>query len=346
MSQSGGKLSSRRGAGARPNRRDVLRILAVAGAAGATWKLGLWPFGRSSSVTRSRVLMGTTVNLTVLGDDREAAEATVEATLRRMSELEALLSRYLPDSEVSRLNTQGRIEVASDALLDVLQVAERVSGLGDGAFDITVQPLLELYREAGLQQLPAGEAIEQARAHVGHRSVRIDGRTVTLERPEMRITLDGVGKGYIVDQGVAVLNESGFSSVFVEAGGDLMAGGEKASGKPWRVGIRHPRPGLAMLARFDASNRAVATSGDYMQPFTSDYAQHHILDPRTGFSAPELASSTVIAADAATADALATLTMVLGSTRGRALLEDLPDTEGYLVSKNLEVTTTSGFKTV
>jgi len=80
-----------------------------------------------------------------------------------------------------------------------------------------------------------------------------------------------------------------------------------------------------------------------MQPFTSDYAQHHILDPRTGYSAPELASSTVIAAEAATADALATLTMVLGARRGRELLESLPGVEGYLVSKQLDVTRTSGF---
>ena len=83
-----------------------------------------------------------------------------------------------------------------------------------------------------------------------------------------------------------------------------------------------------------------------MQPFTPDYTQHHILDPRTGFSAPELASSTVIASDAATADALATLTMVVGPRKGRELLEDLPDCEGYFVTKNLEVTRTSGFAVV
>ena len=87
----------------------------------------------------------------------------------------------------------------------------------------------------------------------------------------------------------------------------------------------------------------MATSGDYMQPFSRDYAQHHILDPRTGYSAPELASATVVASDAATADALATLAMVLGPRRARELLEDLPDCEGYLVSKDLEVTRTSGF---
>lgn len=122
-----------------------------------------------------------------------------------------------------------------------------------------------------------------------------------------------------------------------------MAGGHRLSGGPWRIGIRRPRPGLALQARFEARERAVATSGDYMQPFTADFAQHHILDPRTGRSAPELASATVLAPDAATADGLATLAMVLGPRRARALLEDLPGCEGYLVGKGLEVTRTSGF---
>jgi thiamine biosynthesis lipoprotein len=332
----------------RVTRRHVLRILAVGGAAGVAWKLGVFRRGRTASVHRSRVLMGTRVNLTLVGEDREAAEAAAEATLQRMADLESLLSRYRKDSQVSRLNTAGRIDNASDALLDVLELAQRVSVLGEGAFDVTVQPLLDLYRDRleRAARLPAAEDVERVVARVGHRGLRVGGRSVTLERPGMSITLDGVGKGYIVDRGVALLAQRGFANVFVEAGGDLVAAGDKGSGAPWRVGIRGPRQGLALQARFDTRNRAVATSGDYMQPFTPDYAQHHILDPRTGYSAPELASSTVVAADAATADALATLTMVLGPTRGRELLEALPDCEGYLVSKDLEVTRTTNFSVV
>jgi thiamine biosynthesis lipoprotein len=142
---------------------------------------------------------------------------------------------------------------------------------------------------------------------------------------------------------VDVLRGRGFGDVIVEAGGDLVAGGVRGDGTPWRIGIRAPRPGLALTARFEAANRAVATSGDYMQPFTDDYSQHHILDPRRGYSSPELASATVAAPTAALADALATLTMVLGPRRGRALIEDLPDCEAYFIAKDLEVTRTSGF---
>ena len=331
-----------------PTRRDALRILAVGGAAGVAWRLGLFSRSGLRPVTRSRILMGTGVHITVIDDDRDAAEAAVEAALRRMAGLEDLLSRHRADSELSRLNTEGRLAEASGPLLDVLRLADRISRLGDGAFDVTVQPALDLYRDhaQGNRALPTAAAVEQAMARVGHRALRIDGNSVTMERAGMRVTLDGVGKGYVVDRGVAELRQRGFTSVFVEAGGDLVAGGDKGSGTPWRIGIRSPRPGLALQARFDARDRAVATSGDYMQPFTPDYTQHHILDPRTGYSAPELASSTVIASDAATADALATLTMVLGPRAGRELLEDLPDCEGYFISKNLEVTQTSGFAMV
>ncbi len=328
------------------SRREVLTIMAVGGGAGLAWGLGL--FGRSGDVVRaeSRQLMGTRVNLTAVGDDREAAEAAVEATFARMSELESQLSRFRPESEVSRLNRTGRVEGASDGLIDVLRLADRISQMGDGAFDITVQPLLDLYRSqlAKHHRLPPAEVVEITLEGVDFRSVQVRGRTVALARSGAAITLDGIGKGYIVDQGVAVLRARGFANVLVEAGGDLVASGQRAPGRPWRVGIRRPRHGARGLqAHVDAQDRAGTTSGDYMQPFTPDFAQHHILDPRTGSSAPELASSTVIAPTAALADALSTLTMALGPRRSRELLEDLPGCEGYLVTKDLRVVTTSGF---
>ena len=331
-----------------PTRRDALRIVAFGGAAGLAWTLGAARPSRLRPVVRSRVLMGTGVQLQVVGDDPEAAAEAANAALDRMAALESQLSRYRADSEVGRLNAAGRLEDASGALLDLLRLADRISRLGEGAFDITIQPVIDVHRSQLRHggELPSPARIERALARVDHRAVRIQGTTVTLERGGMQITLDGIGKGYVVDRGVEVLRERGFGGVFAEAGGDLVAGGESGPGEPWRIGIRSPRRPLSLQARFDTRDRAVATSGDYMQPFAADYSQHHILDPRSGYSAPELASSTVVAGDAATADALATLVMVLGPERGRALLEDLPDCEGYLIRKDLKVVQTSGFGTV
>jgi len=327
-------------------RREVLTIVAVGGGAGLAWSLGLFGRSRGAVVTRSRQLMGTVVNLTAVGDDREAAEAAVEAALGRMSELESQLSRFRSESEVSRLNRTGRVEGASDDLIELLRLADRISRLGDGAFDVTVQPLLELYRKqlAEHHRLPPPTAVEATLERVDYRNVHIQGRNVSLARSGAAITIDGIGKGYIVDQGVAVLKARGFPNVLVEAGGDLLASGQRAPGRPWRIGIRRPRHGARGLqARVDARDRAVTTSGDYMQPFTPDFAQHHILDPRTGSSSPELASSTVVAPTAALADGLSTLTMALGPRQSLALLEDLSGCEGYLVTKDLRVVMTSGF---
>jgi thiamine biosynthesis lipoprotein len=305
--------------------------------------------------------MGTGVHLTVLGEDREAAAAAADASLAHMAGLEGLLSRYRTDSEVGRLNASGKLAEASPALLDVLGLADRIHRMGDGAFDVSIQPLLDLYRDRlGRGAGPPGPAaLEAVLERVDQGALQVRGRSIESRRPDLSITLDGIAKGYVVDRGVALLTGRGFANVFVEAGGDLMAAGDKGPGRPWRIGIRSPRPGrpwrigirsprpgISIQARFDARNRAVATSGDYMQPFTADYAQHHILDPRTGTSAPELASATVVAPDAATADGLATLVMVLGPRRGRELLEDLSGCEGYLVGKDLEVVRTSGFAVV
>lgn len=329
------------------SRRQVLKIVAAGGAAGLAWQLGLLGRARSAAVSRSRQLMGTVVNLTAVHDDREAAEAAVEATFVRMAELEGRLSRHRSDSELSRLNRAGRIDSASGGLIELLRLADRISRLGDGAFDVTIQPVWELYRShlAAHHELPPQAAVEHALESVGYRSLRIEGASVSLGRPGMAITLDGIGKGYIVDQGVAVLKQRGFPNVLVEAGGDLVASGQRESGTPWRIGIRSPRAGIPKLqARVDAQDLAVTTSGDYMQPFTPDFAQHHILDPRTGSSAPDLASATVTAPTAALADGLSTLAMTLGARRSQELLEDLPGCEGYLVTKDLDVAKTSGFR--
>jgi len=341
------RAAERRAGGAAPSRRSVLRILAVAAGGVVAWRFGRW--ARSAEpIVRSRALLGTWVHLTVVGTDREEAAAAADRALGRMYGLERLLSRHRPDSELSRLNDAGRIDGASDALLDVLHLAENVSSIGEGAFDVTIAPVLELHRrhQARTGRPPDASEIERMLEYVDHRGVRVDGRRVMLARPGMRLTLDGIGKGYVVDRAVDELRSCGFDNVLVDAGGDLVAGGNRGDDRPWRIGVRHPRPGASLVGRFEARGVAVATSGDYMQPFTSDYALHHILDPRTGFSAPELASSTVVAPDAATADALATLIMVLGPRRGRALLEELPGCEGYFLTKRLEETRTSGFELV
>lgn len=330
-----------------PTRRQALRILGLSAAAAGALAVGRRGAFSTQAVTRSAWLMGTATRLTVVGTDRDEAGAAADATLAEMARLEAILSAYRPDSPLSRLNATGRLADPEPALLAVLTLGERIARLGEGAFDLTVQPLLDLYdARRGGPSLPSPAAVEAARALVDHRGVRLEAAAVTLARSGMRITVDGIATGYILDRGTEVLRAHGFTNVLIDVGGDIVARGERSPGRPWRIGLRNPRPGPTLLGTFEVRDGAVATSGDYLHTFASDFTRHHIVDPRTGWSPPELSSATVIAPDAATADALSTLAFVLGARRGRDLLETLPGCEGCFLDKELRMTRTRGFRLV
>ncbi len=327
-------------------RRRLLQLGAVAGVVGSVLYLS---FGRSPSPTAvrySQPLMGTTVNLTVCGADDEFCRTAITACIHRMETLSSMLSTYVADSPLSNLNRRGVVHNAPPELLEVLRMSRELSELTDGAFDPTVLPLLGLYRrfkQSGT--LPDRSVIEEKLQLVDYRYILIeDPATIRLARQGTGITLDGIAKGYIVDQGVAALQASGVTDAYVEAGGDLMVIGRRQDGQAWHIGIRNPRSdNLQHMDTIDLSDRAIATSGDYLQYFTDDRTAHHIIDPRTGFSPLQIASSSILAPTVARADGLATATMVLGAERSLALLETLPDCEGYFFDKELNKYSTKGF---
>ena len=328
------------------SRRQALKIIGISAAASAAWKLGLTARDRNLiEASESRVLMGMVVNLTVIGASRNEAKTAVAAALNHMVELETILSRHMPNTELSRLNRNGELHNASQPLLDLIAQSAQISDISDGAFDITVKPLLDLYQaHHSRRELPSETAVAETLPLINYQNIQVNGRTITFATPGMGITLDGIGKGYIVDKGTAVLRQYGFTNVMVEAGGDLMASGKKDTVQPWRIGVQSPRLlGEAVLEKFNLSNQAAATSGDYMQPFTTDLSQHHILDPRTGRSAPELASVTIVAPSVMLADSLATTVIILGSEEGLKLINQLAHTEAYLVTKKMQTIHTDGF---
>ena len=336
----------RRSVKERISRRQFLKIMGISAAASVTWKLGVTTGELSLiEVSESRVLMGTVVNLTVIGKDKDAAAAAVSATLEQMAKLEATLSRHQPDSELSKLNRDGHLDNASQPLLDLIAQSRQISDISKGAFDITIKPLIDLYQDYQKQNLlPPETLVAETLQLINYQNIQINDQTIAFAKQGMGITLDGIGKGYIVDAGTAVLREHGYRNVLVEAGGDLMASGKKNANQPWQVGLQNPRSQAnQLLAKFSLNNQAAATSGDYMQPFTADMRQHHILDPRTGYSAPELASVTIKAPSAMLADGFATAVAVLGSQAGLETLDKLPHAEGYLVKKNMQIVETEKF---
>nr|WP_320012256.1 FAD:protein FMN transferase [uncultured Desulfobulbus sp.] len=325
-------------------RRKFLQILAVAGAAGALYGYGVLRAEKPAQVVRqSRSLMGTQINLIAYGPDEDQCLRAIHDTFSRMETLEGVFSRYLPESAVSLLNAQGHLEVAPEDLMQVLNLAETISQATEGAFDVSVLPLLRLYDQG---QLPSAGKIAEVLPLVDYQRIKREGQGVYFSRKGMGVTFDGIAKGYIVDQGVDALQKAGFANVYVEAGGDLMVSGTKPAHLPWRIGVQNPRAEStqAMTVLELGKPLAVATSGDYMQPFSKDLRNHHILDPRKGLSPPELASATVTAPSVALADGLATAAMVLGHAQAIALLQQFDDCEGLFIDKQLNTFKTSGFQ--
>ncbi|MAH21332.1 MAG: thiamine biosynthesis protein ApbE [Thaumarchaeota archaeon] len=331
-------------------RRNFLRVTAigtgilVAGGIGIKQLLSnSVPEFRRHSETRE--LLGTLITITLIDTDESRAVNTVESTFAEIERLSGLLSRHDFSSELSHLNNDGRLIGASSELISVLKRARYYAELTGGAFDVTVGPLVDLYSAhfARYHAPPDATAVAGAQQLVDYRMITIKGSDVTLAKPGMGITLDGIGKGYVVDQAVALLKARGMARVLVEAGGDLALRGLRQDGHPWRVGIHHPRALSGYYQVLEQSSGAVATSGDYEAAFTADFRYHHIVDPRTGSSPMGLSSVTVLAGDAASADALSTAALVLGMTEGLKLLEQLPGVEALLIDKQVTSRATSGF---
>ena len=324
-------------------RRQFLKIIVASSAIGLAWKLGVENLSPGLVIRETRLLMGTIINLVIISENRESASAAIEACFKSMSELESVLSRFQPESQVSKLNRFGALAEAHPALLGVVTQSLELSELSDGAFDITVKPLLDLYQSTpGI--LPTTRQIDQALKSVGYQKIVLTGQGIAFNQPGMSITLDGIAKGYILDKGIDVLKKFGYENAMVEAGGDLMGLGEKALQTPWKVGLQSPRGKLGnLIASFDVRDRAIATSGDYMQAFTPDFSNHHIIDPRSGHSSPEFASVSISATTVALADSLATAVMVMGKS-GLELIEQLDGREAFAITKDLTELKTSGFQ--
>ena len=331
-----------------PSRREALRITAVAGIGLALGGGGVAELVRRANLHRvsvTRNQLGTAVTVTVVHTDADEARAMVNGALNEIERLEGVFSRYRADTPVARLNRDGRVTNAPGELIEVVSSALDYSRMTDGAFDVTVAPVLNLYvSRFAVTDLPPSDAeVSAAMALVGWHGLRVDGRTIELERSGMAITLDAIAKGFVVDRAVAALTAAGADKVIVEAGGDIAT---RAHGDdPWQVAIQNPHDPIASLGVVQLRGESLASSGDYMQYFTPDRRLNHTIDPRTGRSPQHSSGSSVKAPTAMDADALSTSVFVLGPREGIALLDRLERIEGMLVTKAGEIFTSHGFPT-
>lgn len=323
------------------NRRDFLKITAIAGVTlglGTTFGQKLFSTHGPSKVSETHYLMGTILNFTVIAPDESFGRDAIRKTVAEMSRLIGIFDYRNSATPLARLNQDGSLAAAPPELLEIIKRSLEFGRLSQGAFDISVLPIVQAYQ---VGQTETSHLLDL----VDYRNIIVDGTRIRFARLGMSITLDGIAKGWIVDAGVAVLKGLGFENVLVEAGGDMMASSSNINGEEWRIAVSNPRPnmGTQFVTSFTVKNKAVTTSGDYLNYFSSDYSIYHIIDPRVGRSPSELSSATVIATNAAEADALSTTLMVLGVRDGLNYIESLPQIEALLITRELALYHSSGF---
>lgn len=283
--------------------------------------------------------MGVWVKFTLYAQDRATANKAARRAFDRIKELDRLLSDYNPESELRQLCDRaeaGKPVAIGKDLFTVLAQAEDLSKKTGGAFDVTVGPVVRLWRRARRQkEMPDPERLKEALAAVGYQKVRLDekNQTATLAREGMRLDLGGIAKGYAGDEALKILREHGISRAIIDASGDLVLGDPPPGKTGWRIGI-------APLEKVDGppskileiANASVATSGDAFQFVEIAGKRYsHIVNPKTGLGLTERSSVTVIAPTGIQADSLASAVSVLGPEAGLKLIESTEKTAALIV---------------
>jgi FAD:protein FMN transferase len=308
------------------------------------WMLLLVSQVRAADLQRfgyEKAEMGVPFRITLYAADDASAKAAADAAFARIAQLNAALSDYDPDSELSRLSRtagQGKAVPVSRDLWRVLERAQALAVRTEGAFDVTCGPLVNVWRRARRKrELPSAALLAEMRARVGYRQVRLDpaAQTVGLLVPEMRLDCGAIAKGYAVDAALAVLKARGIASALVAGSGDMAASGAPPGQEGWKIEVAAldtpgaPPPQVVVL-----KDSAIATSGDVFQHVEIGGVRYsHIVDPRTGLGLTDHALVSVLAPDCTTADSLATAVSVLGPGRGMRLIEETPGVAARMVRK-------------
>ena len=296
----------------------------------------------SHRVTTTCGAMGTHVSVTALGTSRSRLDDAIGRTFEEMERLIAIFSRYQSDSAVSELNATGWLRGPPEEMTRVVDQALALHALTNGAFDVSVAPLLELFRDrmggggggdggGATPRPPTDGEIRDARALVGAHAVIVTERQIRLGRCGMRLTLDGIAKGFIVDCMADALERARIANFLLDAGGDIRARGRKEGGQPWLVAVQDPGHRGAFPDVLHLGNAAVATSGAYERHFDAERQYPHIVDAATGRSPNACASVSVVAGSAMLADALATSVFIMGPGPGLAFVESRAGCECLII---------------
>jgi thiamine biosynthesis lipoprotein len=289
--------------------------------------------------------MGMMFTITLYAPHETKAREASDAAFAKIAALERMMTDYDPDSELMQLcqKAVGQPVRVSDELFEVLQKGQRLAEMTDGAFDVTIGPVIRLWRRARrTETLPPPELLAKARAAVGYQKLNLDreAKTVTLTMTNMQLDLGGIAKGYSADKALAVLKRHGLPRAMVAASGDIAIGDPPPGKKYWTIGIGALDSQQGKLAKsLWLYNAAVSTSGDTEQFVEIEGSRYsHIVDPHTGLGLTDRLQVTIITRSAADTDSFATAVSILGVERGLSLVESQPGMAAMILRKEGEKT--------
>ena len=315
------------------SRRRFVRISAAAAG------LGLLPSALAARAdaapaTWRGTMLGAVATMEIHHEDRREAERLISLASAEARRLERLFSIYLKDSALVALNRTGILADPAAEMVDLLTVAQHYSKLTHGSFDVTVQPLWDLYaghfaRERADPAGPAPAAIQAALACVGFGRLSVGRDRIAMPRGTA-VTLNGIAQGYITDKVVELLQAQGIAHSLVDMG-ETRAIGSRPDGRPWEIGVADPEALDRTEAVLPVVDRAVSTSGAYGFRFDPDGRFNHLFDPKTGRCSARYRSVTTVSRSATAADALSTAFSLMPEERIRSLLPHVDIERVHLV---------------
>ena len=279
-------------------------------------------------------IMGTEIQVELFHQDASHACEAIAAVMAEMRRIDQLMSPYIETSRLSQLNAKGSdgfVEVGEE-LFGLINRSQGYSILTGGAFDLTYASAGRYY-DFRRGQRPDVSTLREAVEAINYRHLELDHRhhAVRFHHEHVYIDLGGIAKGHAVDNGIKILKDLGIQQAMVGAGGDSRILGDRR-GEPWVVGVKDPRNNQAQIVVLPLLDASVSTSGDYERYFVQDGVRyHHIIDPKSGDSAREVMSVTIIGADATATDALSTSVFVMGVNKGIALIDRLIGIDAIVV---------------
>ncbi len=303
--------------------------------------------GKLHKVSETRTAMGTFVSMTLLHTSPDQAQEAIGRSFEEMDRLTRDMSRFDSRTAVAQLNREGRLDDVPPDMSKVVGQALSHYRISNGAFDISVKPVVDLYqrRFSGKSpSQPSGREIREALKLVNAGDIQIRGNSLLFKKPGMGITLDGIAKGYIVDRASDVLFKHGVKNYLINAGGDIRTFGHRQDGKPWTIAVQDPHKKQKYPDKIRMTNGAIATSGNYEVYFDREKMFHHIVNPKSGYSPHKTTSVSVWAGTAMDADALSTTVFVMGPEKGIGLVNSLPGCECLVMGKGNRKMRSAGWR--